>query len=142
MVAALNVSVNYAVDDVGLKLLTNNKIINSPPHIALPKVAALVLPKSVFYFLGIEVPERINKALFQERSKIGPFLRRVARNFVLSLRVVDVYFVVGYVEVAAENYWFSLGESFQVPYKILIPFLGPIIKSPQSLPRKRHIGCN
>ena len=57
-------------------------------------------PEGVLYAKRIEESISVDEAFLEQIIKGFTFLRRVSRRLIFAFRIVDVYFVVGYIEVA------------------------------------------
>lgn len=98
------------------------EIVDSPSRILGPCLEAIGPPGIDFRPIRIKIPEGINKAHLLEVIHTGPLLIREARIFPVRLGIFQIDFLMGYIQVSAENHRLFLFQLLQVGTKIRLPF--------------------
>ena len=76
--------------------------------------------------------ECVDESAVEELRHLSSFLVREAGVAPVGRRVLDVYFLVGYIEVSADYHSFFLREGQQVCPEIVFPF-HPVVQPGQSV---------
>ena len=98
----------------------DDKVVDAPTGILLTSLEP-VRPPRVFHLLRILVAEGVRKTAGQQVAELFAFLVSEAGIMTVGLRILDVYLLVGHVQIAAEDDGLLLIQAFQVIAKVSLP---------------------
>ena len=136
MVAAVDFCVNLCVRELVAQAVGEQKIVDTPSGIFLSCPEA-VRPPRVSYLFGIKRAETIHESIFQKLCHLGSFLVGETGILTICLWILEVYLLMSYVQVAANDNGLDLVKFVKVGLKVIFPS-HPIIQTTQSVLR---IGC-
>lgn len=102
MVAAEDFCVNLSVRELVAQAVGEQKIVDTPSGIFLSCPEA-VRPPRVSYLFGIKRAETIHESIFQKLCHLGSFLVSETGILAICLWILEVYLLMGYVQVAAND---------------------------------------
>ena len=118
----------------------DEKVVDAPAGVLLAGAEA-VAPPAVFDGLGIEVAERICEAIAEQLGHLGPLFVCESGVAAVGLGVLEVYFLVRHVHIAAYDDGLSGVESVQIGLKVVFP-RHAIVESSQTVLRIRRVNID
>lgn len=123
MVATHRLVADLAVAQAWHQTRGQNEVIEPPADVLLARVHH-VGPKGVgVLLLGVELAEAVGEARLEQLAEALPFLGCEAGVLLVALWVLQVDFLVRYVEVAAQHHRLLDVKLAQVRAEVLIPGL-------------------
>ena len=120
MVAAHDFGVDFGVFDVLQEALGGDEVVDAPARVLLAGTEA-VAPPRVGDLIGIEGSEGVDEALAEQGGEFLAFFVGEAGIAAVGLGVLQVYFLMGHVHVAADDDRLFGIELLQVVLEIVFP---------------------
>ncbi len=120
MVGAVYFLCDEGIEERVLQRPGDPEIIDAPPDVLFTGVEP-VRPPGIVSGLLVELPEGVDEPVFDVPVEGAPLLGGEARVVDVRLRVLEVYLLVGRVEIAAEDDRLRRFEPFYVREKIRVP---------------------
>lgn len=141
VVATHRLVANLAVAQARHQTRRQNKVIEPPADVLLPRVHH-VGPEGVGVLLfGVELAEAVGKACLEQLAEALPLLGGEAGILFIALWVFQVDLLVRDVEVAAQHHRLLDVELTQVHAKVLIPGLA-VVQSHEASARVWYVRCH
>ena len=120
MVGAKDIGQDFGVGDALLQAIAHHEVVDAPTRILLAGLKA-IRPPRIGDLLRIFPSEGVGEACCQELRKLRPLLVRESRVHAIGLRVLQVYLLVGHVQVAAQDDGFLLIEAEEILTERIFP---------------------
>jgi len=104
MIRPLHIGQNLRLPYAGNQAFTYDKVIQPPPYVSLPRIAHVAPPTVGILPVRIQAAEGIHKAAGQQPGHLGALLVGKAGAQTVGACVFDVDFLMGYVQVAAQDH--------------------------------------
>ena len=138
MVAAHHIGKNRGTLQMGHKAIGHQEVVDAPPHVLLPCMESVAPPAVGLPHVGIEMTESVGEARSQKGGHLLALLIGETRIATVGLGVLEVYFQMRHVHVAAHDDGFSLVQPFQVGSEVLLP-LHAVVESAKPVLTVGHI---
>lgn len=140
MVTAIDVGEDGGFSQLRIEPFRGDEVVNAPPGILFAGFEAIRPPGVDVGLVGVEVSEGVGEPFRKQEGHLGPFFVGKSGIASVGLGVLEVYFAVGYVEVAAEDDGFFPVEALQVVSEVVFP-LHAIVQPAQFVLRIGYVGC-
>lgn len=140
MVTAIDVGEDGGFSQLRIEPFRGDEVVNAPPGILFAGFEAIRPPGVDVGPVGVEVSEGVGESFRKQEGHLCSFFVGKSGIASVGLGVLEVYFAVGYVEVAAENDGFFAVEALQVVPEIVFP-LHAIVQPAQFVLRIGYVGC-
>ena len=140
MVAAEDVAVDLGIVETLTQTVGDDEVVDAPAHVLLTGLEA-IRPPGVLHLLGVLIPERVRKAAGQQVAELLTLLIRKAGVHVVRLGILEVYLLVGHVQVATEDDGFLLVEALEIPAEGIFP-RHTVFQTLQTVLRVRRIAAD
>ena len=92
-------------EDAVLQAVRYQEVVDSPAGIVLPCVEHIAPPGVGTGLIRVQVAEGIGESIVQQTAESGSLLIREAGITTVGGWVLQVDFLMGYVQIAADNHW-------------------------------------
>ena len=120
VVAAEDVGKDAGISNVRHQAVADDEIVDAPAYVLLTGLEAIG-PPGILHLIRIEGAEGVLEAAGQKTAEGVALLVSKAGITAVGLRILEVYFLVGYVKVAAEDDGFLGIKVFQVLAEVGLP---------------------
>ena len=144
MITAIILFVNGCVDYYGHVLVLEEKVVEAPSFINGPQIESYG-PKRILDLFRIQFPEHVDVIiLLEDITEAFALLRSESGYLFFPFRLIDVHFLVGYVEVSRQNDELAglILQMLQMFEKVLVPVLNSILQPPEPLSCVRCIASD
>ena len=120
MVAAQDLRMDEGILQTVTKTVGDDEIVYAPAGVLLTGLEA-VRPPGVLHFIRILITERVGESAGQQMAELLTLLVGKSGIMTVRLRILDVYLLVGHVQVTAKDDGLLLVETLQVGLEIILP---------------------
>ena len=121
MVAASDVRVDVGVDNILHEAFGDDEVVDAPPDVVGARIAAKAPPCVGIFCVWVQGAEGVGESSVKQGGHLGALFISEARVFSVGFWVFEVDFVMGNIEVAAEDEGFDVVEPLQVMAEFVFP---------------------
>ena len=140
MVAAKDLRMDDGIVQTVSQTVGDDKVVDAPASITLTGLET-VGPPRIFHFIGIFITESVSKSASQQIGELFTLLVCEASIATVGRGILNVYLLMGHVQVATEDDGFLLVEAFQIGTEGILP-RHAILKTFQTVLRVWRITAN
>ena len=140
MVAAQDLRMDEGILQTVAKTVGDDKIVYAPACVLLTGLET-VGPPGVFHLVRILIAERVGKSAGEQVAELLTLLVGKSGIMTVCLRILDVYLLVGHIQVATEDDGFLLIKTLQIGAESILP-CHTVVQTFQTVLRVRRIAAD